>query len=67
VNKRMKRKTLKIMGLALQEEEETKKKDREEEIKEKKRKEELKLQLTSLHHQSQEIAPHHLKIPLLGQ
>jgi hypothetical protein len=63
VTKRTKRKPLERMGLACQEEEKTKKKDREEEktkkkdmeeeMKEKKRKDDAKL--------------HHLKIPLLGQ
>jgi hypothetical protein len=45
---------LKIMGLARQEEEKMKQKDKEEEMKEKKSKEEVKL------------PPLHLRIPLLG-
>jgi hypothetical protein len=53
--KRKKRKPLEIVGLAHQEEEKTKKKYMEEEMKENKSKEEVNLQL----------APHHLKIPLL--
>jgi hypothetical protein len=44
---------LDITGLAHQEEEKTKQKDREEEMKDKKRNQEAKL--------------HHMKIPLLGQ
>jgi uncharacterized Fe-S cluster-containing protein len=67
VMKRTKWKTLEITGLAPQEEEKMKQKDRDEEMKEKKIKEEVKLQLTSPHHQLEELEAHHLKIPLLGQ
>jgi hypothetical protein len=63
VTKRTKRKLMEIMGLAHQEEEKTKKKDREEEkTKKKEREEEMKENKSK---EEAKLPPLHLKIPLL--